>query len=63
MYPGGATDNLISSGLVMVCLACIVGMANIIASFDGITWYNAGYCEGAKNDMICGLMTLQPNVA
>lgn len=37
-----------------VFLACIVGMANIIASFDGITWYNAGYCEGAKNDMTCG---------
>jgi hypothetical protein len=37
-----------------VFLACIVGLANIIASFDGITWYNAGYCQGAKNDMTCG---------
>ncbi len=37
-----------------VFLACIVGLANIIASFDGITWYNAGFCDGAKNEMICG---------
>jgi hypothetical protein len=37
-----------------VFLARIVGMANIIASFDGITWYNAGYCQGAKNSMTCG---------
>ncbi len=37
-----------------VFLASIVGMANIIASFDGITWYNAGFCDKAKNDMVCG---------
>ncbi|MFA9399448.1 MAG: hypothetical protein ACERKV_14440 [Clostridiaceae bacterium] len=37
-----------------VFLACITGLANIIASFDGITWYNAGYCVGAKNDMMVG---------
>lgn len=37
-----------------VFLAKIVGMANIIASFDGVTWHNAGYCEGAYNAMTCG---------
>ena len=37
-----------------VFLAKIVGFGNIIASFDGITWYNAGYCTGGKNAMTCG---------
>ncbi|MEQ2464721.1 hypothetical protein [Niallia hominis] len=37
-----------------VFLAKIVGMANIIASFDGVTWYNAGYCQGAQNSMTTG---------
>lgn len=37
-----------------VFLAKITGMANIIASFDGITWHNAGYCVGAHNAMTCG---------
>jgi hypothetical protein len=34
-----------------IFLAKITGMANVIASHDGITWYNAGYCEGAYNAM------------
>lgn len=34
-----------------VFLAKITGLANIIASHDGITWYNAGFCEGAYNAM------------
>ncbi len=38
-----------------VFLARIVGFANIIASFDGITWHNAGYCVGAQNSMTCGV--------
>lgn len=37
-----------------VFLAKIVGYGNIIASFDGITWYNAGYCTGGKNALTCG---------
>ncbi|MBG9544658.1 hypothetical protein ABE29_18340 [Cytobacillus firmus] len=37
-----------------VFLAKIVGLANIIASFDGITWHNAGYCQGAQNSMTTG---------
>lgn len=37
-----------------VYLAKIVGLANIISSYDGITWYNAGYCSGAYNAMTCG---------
>lgn len=37
-----------------VFLAKIIGLANIIASFDGITWYNAGYCQGAQNSMTTG---------
>lgn len=37
-----------------VFLAKIVGLANIIASFDGITWHNAGYCSGAQNAMTTG---------
>ena len=37
-----------------VFIAKIVGLANIIASFDGITWHNAGYCAGAQNAMTCG---------
>ena len=37
-----------------VFLAKITGMANIISSFDGKTWYNSGHCEGAKNAMTCG---------
>ncbi|MDQ0154144.1 hypothetical protein [Robertmurraya andreesenii] len=37
-----------------VFLAKITGLANIIASFDGITWYNAGYCQGAQNSMTTG---------
>lgn len=35
-------------------LAKIVGLANIIASFDGVTWHNAGYCTGAQNAMTTG---------
>ena len=37
-----------------VFLAKITGFANIIASFDGITWHNAGYCVGAQNAMTTG---------
>ncbi|MFZ3591594.1 hypothetical protein ACOI1C_20800 [Bacillus sp. DJP31] len=37
-----------------VFLAKITGLANIIASFDGITWHNAGYCENAQNAMTTG---------
>ncbi len=37
-----------------VFLARIVGMANIISSFDGITWYNSGYCADAYNTMVAG---------
>ncbi len=37
-----------------VFIAKMVGLANIIASFDGVTWHNAGYCAGAKNHMECG---------
>lgn len=37
-----------------VFLAKIVGLANIIASYDGITWHNAGYCAGASNAMTTG---------
>lgn len=37
-----------------VFLAKITGLANIISSFDGITWYNAGYCVGAYNAMTTG---------
>ena len=40
-----------------VFLAKITGFANIIASFNGSTWYNAGYCEGAHNDMTAGAYT------
>lgn len=44
-----------------VFLAKITGMANIISSFDGITWYNAGYCSGAKNGMTCGAYEVTRN--
>ena len=37
-----------------VFLAKIVGLANIIASYDGITWHNAGYCAGTQNAMTTG---------
>jgi hypothetical protein len=37
-----------------VFLAKITGLANIIASHDGITWHNAGFCEGAYNAMTTG---------
>jgi hypothetical protein len=37
-----------------VFLAKITGMANIISSFDGITWYNSGYCQNAYNAMVTG---------
>ncbi len=48
----GAPDILYAADGVFI--AKIVGLANIIASFDGITWHNAGYCTGAKNHMECG---------
>ena len=44
-----------------VFLAKIVGLANIIASFDGITWHNAGYCAGAQNAMTCGAYDMNIN--
>ncbi|MTI81248.1 MAG: hypothetical protein FH758_10255 [Firmicutes bacterium] len=37
-----------------VFLAKITGFSNIIASFDGITWHNGGYCENAQNAMTVG---------
>ncbi|MEC1719063.1 hypothetical protein [Schinkia azotoformans] len=37
-----------------VFLAKITGMANIISSFDGITWYNAGCSKNAKNSITTG---------
>jgi hypothetical protein len=45
-----------------VFLAKIVGIANIILSFDGITWHNAGYCQGAYNAMTCGTYDINRNV-
>lgn len=48
----GEPDVLWAGGGVF--LAKITGFANIIASFDGITWHNAGYCVGAQNSMITG---------
>ena len=37
-----------------VFMARMAGLANIISSFDGITWYNAGYCAGGKNHIESG---------
>lgn len=51
-WNNGAPDILYAGNGVFI--AKMVGLANIIASFDGITWYNAGYCAGAKNSMTCG---------
>ena len=48
----GAPEVLWAGGGVFI--AKITGMANIIASFDGITWHNAGYCQGAQNSMTTG---------
>lgn len=45
-----------------VFLARIVGLANIIASFDGITWHNAGFCRGAQNHMETGAYDITRNV-
>ena len=43
-------------------LARIVGLANIIASFDGITWHNAGFCRVAQNHMETGAYDITRNV-
>lgn len=51
-WSNGAPEILFAGDGVF--LAKITGMANIISSFDGITWCNAGYCTGAKNGMTCG---------
>ena len=48
----GAPEILYAGGGVFI--AKIEGLANIIASFDGVTWHNAGYCPNGKNAMICG---------
>ncbi len=48
----GAPEILYAANGVFI--AKIVGLANVIASFDGITWHNAGFCAGAKNAMTCG---------
>lgn len=44
-----------------VFIAKITGMANVIGSYDGITWYNAGYCKGAKNAMTAGAYDVTTN--
>ncbi|ADI00475.1 hypothetical protein [Salisediminibacterium selenitireducens] len=44
-----------------VFLAKITGFGNIIASFDGITWHNAGYCTDASNAMVGGAYDVTTN--
>lgn len=58
-WNNGAPEVLYAANGIF--LAKIVGLANIIASFDGITWHNAGFCVGAKNAMICGAYDVSRN--
>ncbi|KAB2953716.1 hypothetical protein F9B85_03605 [Heliorestis acidaminivorans] len=44
-----------------VFLAKITGFGNIIASFNGITWHNAGYCLNAQSEMITGAYDMNRN--
>lgn len=45
-----------------VFLAKVTGMANIISSYDGIEWHNAGFSRNARNAMTTGAYDVQQNV-